>query len=158
MICYLALGANLDAPIEQLNNAVAALTQAPAIQVLHVSSWVTSEAMGEVAQPDYVNGVVAIETDLAPLALLDLTQSIENAQGRTREVRWGPRTLDIDILLMGDLCMESERLTLPHYGMKQRNFVLEPLAQIAPQLLLPCGTGVQTLVDALGTPALHRLN
>ena len=81
----------------------------------------------------------AIDTTLPPLALLDTTQAIENNHGRTRTVRWGPRTLDLDLLLYGEQVIESERLTIPHYQMHVRNFVLCPLADIAPGLVLPSG-------------------
>ncbi|MGX9080354.1 2-amino-4-hydroxy-6-hydroxymethyldihydropteridine diphosphokinase, partial [Klebsiella pneumoniae] len=91
-----------------------------------------SRPMGPADQPDYVNAVVRLTTRLAPLALLDQLQSIELEQGRVRkEERWGPRSLDLDLLLYGAECIQSERLTVPHYGMKEREFVLLPLAEIA---------------------------
>jgi len=108
-----------------------------------------SKPMGPSDQPHYINAVAKIETDLAPLLLLDTLQQIELEKGRVRKAqRWGPRTLDLDILLYGDEQIVSERLTVPHYGMKQREFVLYPLAQIEPMLSMPDGKTISDLLDA----------
>ena len=96
--------------------------------------------MGPQDQPDYINAVVKIQTRLTPIQLLDCTQAIELEQGRVRkDERWGPRTLDLDIILYGNEVIDSERLTIPHYGMKEREFVLYPLAEIAPSITLRVG-------------------
>ncbi|GHA53793.1 2-amino-4-hydroxy-6-hydroxymethyldihydropteridine diphosphokinase [Photobacterium aphoticum] len=144
---YIAIGSNLSDPVAQANRAIEALKQHPDVNVVAVSSLYSSTPMGPQDQPDYINAVVAVDTELAPLALLDCTQSIEQAQGRVRkDERWGPRTLDLDIVLYGDLEHHCDRLTVPHYGMKVREFVLYPLAEIAPELVLPDHTALQTLL------------
>lgn len=104
--------------------------------------------MGPQNQPDYINAVVSINTSLTPIELLNCTQAIEQEQGRVRkDERWGPRTLDLDIVLYGNEVINSERLIVPHYGMKEREFVLYPLAEIAPSLQLPDGTEVSKLLE-----------
>ncbi len=144
---YVAIGSNLADPLGQARRAVSALAALPESAVQQASSFYSSRPMGPADQPDYVNAVVRLTTRLAPLALLDQLQSIELEQGRVRkEERWGPRSLDLDLLLYGDECIQSERLTVPHYGMKEREFVLLPLAEIAPALVLPCGTPLNDLV------------
>ena len=92
---------------------------------------------GSQPQADYINGVIKLQTELTPEALLDVLQAIENQQGRERNERWGARTLDLDILLFDDLSLQTERLILPHTGIAERNFVLYPLQQIAPDLRIP---------------------
>ncbi|MGR5148668.1 2-amino-4-hydroxy-6-hydroxymethyldihydropteridine diphosphokinase [Photobacterium alginatilyticum] len=144
---YIAIGSNLGDPVTQAKKAIAALKEVPEIQVVAESSLYSSTPMGPQDQPDYINAVVAIDTTLPPLGLLDRTQAIELEHGRVRKTeRWGPRTLDLDIILYGDLVHNCERLTVPHYGMKVREFVLYPLAEIAPDLILPDQTALQTLV------------
>ncbi|UML93104.1 2-amino-4-hydroxy-6-hydroxymethyldihydropteridine diphosphokinase [Shewanella xiamenensis] len=144
---FVALGANLEDPQAQLDNAVAALSTLAENQSLRVSPYYRSTPMGEVVQPDYLNAVAGFETQLAPLALLDALQHIENTQGRVRQERWGPRTLDLDLLLYGDAIIDEPRLKVPHYGMKERSFVLVPLAAIAPDLVLPCKTPLHSLIS-----------
>lgn len=142
---YIALGSNLNTPIEQLNSALTALNKLPQTSLSAVSSLYQSKPLGPQDQPDYVNAVVGIHTKLAPLELLDYLQQIENEQGRVRLRRWGERTLDLDILLYDDLVMKSERLTLPHYDMTNREFVIIPLYEIAPNLILPQGIAIAEL-------------
>jgi 2-amino-4-hydroxy-6-hydroxymethyldihydropteridine diphosphokinase len=144
---YIALGANLDDPKGQLDSAAGALADLALPGSYRISGYYRSAPMGEVEQPDYLNAVAALDTELSPLALLDALQVIENGQGRVREVRWGPRTLDLDLLLYGDEIIDSPRLTVPHYGMKNRSFVLIPLSELAPGLLLPCGSRLGELID-----------
>ncbi|MGB6291946.1 MAG: 2-amino-4-hydroxy-6-hydroxymethyldihydropteridine diphosphokinase [Vibrio anguillarum] len=147
ILVYIAVGSNLGDPIAQAKQAIEALKYLPHSRFLSASSLYSSTPMGPQNQPDYINAVVAIETDLTPLELLDCTQNIELEQGRVRkEERWGPRTLDLDILLYGNEVIDSERLTIPHYGMKVREFVLYPLAEIAPSLQLPDGTELNQLL------------
>lgn len=140
---YIALGSNLDNPLVQLQQAVESLQSFA--QDLRVSSFYTSKPLGPQDQPDYINAVACFQTELSPLALLDKLQSIENAQGRVRLRRWGERTLDLDILLYGDEQIQSERLTVPHYDMHNREFVIVPLYELAPQLVLPNGQSVSAL-------------
>lgn len=135
---FIGLGANLHQPLQQLQTAVLALCQLPDTQLVAVSSLYGSKPMGPQDQPDYVNAVAQLVTSLSPHQLLDALQHIEQTQGRTRKAeRWGPRTLDLDILLFGDLQLNDERLTVPHYGMHLREFVLYPLAEIAAELDVP---------------------
>ncbi|EGQ7996277.1 2-amino-4-hydroxy-6-hydroxymethyldihydropteridine diphosphokinase [Vibrio vulnificus] len=156
---YIAIGSNLADPVVQAKSAIEALKQLPKSRFLCVSQLYSSTPMGPQNQPDYINAVAAIETELTPLELLDCTQAIELEQGRVRkEERWGPRTLDLDIILYGDEVLDSERLTVPHYGMKEREFVLYPLAEIAPNLTLPDGTELSqllTIVDKNGLGIWH---
>ncbi len=148
---YLGLGANLDAPLQQLQQAVNALMQLPHSQLAAVSSYYGSKPMGPQDQPDYVNAVAALDTQLAPEDLLDALQRIELEQGRQRkDERWGPRTLDLDILLYGEAVLATPRLTVPHYGLHQREFVVYPLLELAPTLHIP---GLGALADiALQVP------
>ncbi|MCA2014914.1 2-amino-4-hydroxy-6-hydroxymethyldihydropteridine diphosphokinase [Vibrio tritonius] len=144
---YIAVGSNLGDPMSQAKLAIEALKSVPQSRVTAVSSLYSSTPMGPQNQPDYVNAVVELETQLSPLELLDCTQAIEQNQGRVRKAeRWGPRTLDLDIVLYGDHVIDCERLTVPHYGMKVREFVLYPLAEIAPNLQLPDGTMLSELL------------
>ena len=152
---YVALGANLEDPKAQLDNAVTALSALD--NRLVVSPYYHSTPMGDVVQPDYINAVASFDTDLAPLALLDALQHIENTQGRVRLERWGPRTLDLDLLLYGNENIDIPRLKVPHYGMKTRSFVLVPLASIAPDLILPCNTAIDSLIDTKMLAELQQL-
>ena len=146
-IAYIALGSNLNTPLEQLKRALNALAQLPQTQLMAVSSFYRSKPLGPQDQPDYLNAAVEISTALSPLALLDELQRIENEQGRVRLRRWGERTLDLDILLYGDEIIQTERLTVPHYDMHNREFVIVPLAEIAPNLILPNGQKLAELAD-----------
>lgn len=145
-VAYIALGSNLANPAQQLQTACDALVRA-AIPIIKGSSVVRSAAVGPGQQPDYLNAVVAVVTDLPAEGLLEQLQAIEQAQGRERNVRWGPRTLDLDILLYGDQQICSPRLQVPHSAMAQRHFVLYPLAELcAPDFRLPSG---KTLAELL---------
>ena len=144
---YIALGSNLANPQAQLTAALQALNQLSDSRLTAVSSFYQSKPLGPQDQPDYVNAVACLETALAPLALLDELQRIEHEQGRVRLRRWGERTLDLDILLYADHIIQSERLTVPHYDMHQREFVIIPLVEIAPHLVLPNGQSIQILAQ-----------
>lgn len=144
---YIALGSNLASPLDQVNAAVAALGNIPATQRVAVSSFYRTPPLGPQDQPDYLNAAVALDTTLEPETLLDHTQRIELQQGRVRKAeRWGPRTLDLDIMLFGNRLLNTPRLTVPHYDMHNRGFMLWPLFEIAPELVFPDGT---TLADIL---------
>ncbi|MCX9000683.1 2-amino-4-hydroxy-6-hydroxymethyldihydropteridine diphosphokinase [Citrobacter portucalensis] len=135
---YIAIGSNLASPLEQVNAAIQAIGEIPDSRIMAVSSFYRTPPLGPQDQPDYLNAAVALETTLAPEALLDHTQRIELQQGRVRKAeRWGPRTLDLDIMLFGDEVINTERLTVPHYDMKNRGFMLWPLFEIAPELTFP---------------------
>jgi 2-amino-4-hydroxy-6-hydroxymethyldihydropteridine diphosphokinase len=145
---YIALGSNLQDPPSQLRYALLALQALPETQLEKVSSVYRSAAVGPQDQPDYLNAVVLLTTGLSPLALLDALQQIERDQHRERSVRWGPRTIDLDLLLYGALEINSPRLSVPHPRMAQRHFVLYPLHEISDAgLLLPDGTALATLLQ-----------
>ena len=144
---YIALGSNLSDPQVQLMAALRAMNALPNTRVIAVSSFYQSQPLGPQDQPDYVNAVACLETNLAPLVLLDELQRIEHEQGRVRLRRWGERTLDLDMLLYADHIIQSERLTVPHYDMYRREFVIIPLAEIAPHLSLPSGQSIQMLAQ-----------
>lgn len=145
---YIALGSNLCDPLIQLRKALVALAQLKNTHIERISSVYSSAAVGPGTQPDYLNAVMLLATGLSPIELLDATQRIELNQGRVRNMRWGARTLDIDLLLYGELQIDSLRLTIPHSRMQQRNFVLYPLREISDtNLLLPDGTDLDTLLQ-----------
>ncbi len=153
---YIAVGSNLADPVSQAKLAIETLKTLPKSEFIKASALYSSTPMGPQNQPDYINAVVAIQTNLTPLQLLDCTQAIELEQGRVRkDERWGPRTLDLDIILYGNEVINSERLTIPHYGMKEREFVLYPLAEIAPSLQLPDGTEVSALLQQVDRNGLN---
>jgi 2-amino-4-hydroxy-6-hydroxymethyldihydropteridine diphosphokinase len=137
---YIGLGSNLGDPGETLISALKMLSQTPGIRVRKTSQFIKTEPVGgPEEQPRYLNGAAEIATTLSPQELLSELQRIERALGRSRETeqRWGPRTCDLDILLIGDVILETEELTIPHVRMHQREFVLRPLAGIAPDVLHP---------------------
>jgi 2-amino-4-hydroxy-6-hydroxymethyldihydropteridine diphosphokinase len=134
-MAYLGLGSNLGDRHYNLVSAVAALDRTPGIRVTRVSSFRATPPYGVQDQPEFLNGVVEIETDLGPPALLAAVKAIETALGRVPTYRWGPRVIDIDILLYDRLRWESPELTIPHPGILERPFVIEPLAELAPERL-----------------------
>ena len=155
---YIGLGSNLAQPAEQLRSAFHALANLPASSLVAVSSLYASSPLGPPDQPDYVNAVAALDTSLEPLQLLDRLQQIELQQGRERKAeRWGPRTLDLDILLFGEQVIDLPRLQVPHYHMQERPFVLFPLAEIAPNLMLPDGRSLAALLQSCPLQGLQRL-
>jgi 2-amino-4-hydroxy-6-hydroxymethyldihydropteridine diphosphokinase len=144
---YIGLGSNLQEPIRQLRSAVASIRKLPDSNVAGISSAYGSAALGPGEQPDYLNAVLCLHTDLAPQVLLGKLQQIESSQGRVRTERWGARTLDLDILLYGNLKIATPDLTIPHASLSLRNFVLYPLAEISgPNLVLPDGSDLGTLL------------
>jgi 2-amino-4-hydroxy-6-hydroxymethyldihydropteridine diphosphokinase len=149
-ICYLGLGSNLNNPINQINEAINFLANSTIINLLTISPLYKSAPMGPQNQDDYINAVVKLETSLKPIALLDYLQSIENSYGRIRnKEQWSPRTLDLDLLLYGEQQIESKRLTVPHYGMKERAFVLFPLYDIAKDLIFPDNLPIKKFVEII---------
>ncbi|TMP43562.1 2-amino-4-hydroxy-6-hydroxymethyldihydropteridine diphosphokinase [Pseudoalteromonas citrea] len=156
---YIGLGANLDDPIAQLHNAVDALRSLAQCQLITVSKFYASKPMGPQDQPDYVNAVAKLSTSLAPEALLDSLQKIELEQGRQRKSeRWGPRTLDLDILLFANDIINTPRLVVPHYGLCQREFVVYPLLELEPELILPDGRTLQSISNNVALNNLIPLN
>lgn len=154
---FVGLGSNLEDPAEQLRRAVGALERIPQTRLLKVSSVYRSAPLGEVAQPDFLNAVAQLETRLDAESLLQHLLSIEQQQGRTRGVRWGPRTIDLDLLVHGDTSSDTPRLKLPHPGIALRNFVLLPLQEIAPELVVH-GLGRIADIDVSRTePQISRI-
>lgn len=145
---YLGLGSNLGDRLGHLRRAVELLRAHPDIRITGVSSIYETAPVGPVEQPDFLNMVVAAETTLSPEKLLSVTQEIEKRLHRVRTIRWGPRTLDIDILLYGDLTLHREGLILPHPRMEERAFVLIPLLEVAGNLRIP-GSGA-TVRERIG--------
>ena len=157
--CYLGLGSNLDEPIQQVRQTIAQLAALPACRLIAASGLYASAPIGPQDQPDFINAVVAIEAELAPLALLDVAQALEQQAGRKRLRHWGERTLDVDVLLYGEETIDLPRLKVPHPEMTQRAFVLRPLAELAPDLVLPDGRPPQALLadPAVICQSLQRL-
>ncbi|MFT6987045.1 MAG: 2-amino-4-hydroxy-6-hydroxymethyldihydropteridine diphosphokinase [Psychromonas sp.] len=159
MISYIAIGSNQATPIKQARQAIVALKALPRTQLINSSSLYSSAPMGPQDQPDYVNAVAQLDTQLSALQLLDELQKIELSQGRERKAkRWGPRTLDLDIILYGNEEINNARLTIPHYGMKVREFVLYPLLEIAENLVLPDGTALSKLAAQCDKNGLIIIN
>ena len=157
-VAYIGLGSNLEDPKQQVIDAFDALKNIPCSQLVHQSSLYKSPPMGPQNQNDFINAVAKISTDLSPIELLDQLQAIESLQGRVRKSeQWGPRTLDLDLLLFGNQVINSERLTVPHYGMKERAFVLIPMAEISSDILTPDGSNINTLVEELTEQGIQRL-
>ncbi len=149
-LAYIALGSNQASPLEQVASALNAIAAIPQSRVVATSSFYRTPPLGPQDQPDYLNAAVALETELSPETLLDHTQRIELEQGRVRKAeRWGPRTLDLDIMLFGDVTLSTPRLTVPHYDMKNRAFMLVPLAEIAPDCVFPDGQRVADVLEPL---------
>ncbi|AHG42666.1 2-amino-4-hydroxy-6-hydroxymethyldihydropteridine pyrophosphokinase [Pseudomonas syringae CC1557] len=154
---YIGLGSNLADPAGQLRNALKALAQLPDCELAGVSSFYVSDSLLP-GQPRFTNAVAALDTSLPPLALLDALQAIERDQGRERHERWGPRTLDLDILLFGERLIDEPRLKVPHYHLHARAFVLYPLAELAPDLILADGRELNQLLDDCPFTGLERLS
>lgn len=154
---WLGLGSNLDSPLQQLHLALEALNQLPGTRLRDASPIYQSSPVGPVDQPDFLNMAARLETDLEPLALLDELQSIENIQGRVREQAWGPRLIDLDLLLFGDEVIDFPRLTVPHPELANRDFVLQPLLDLDPELALPDGTTIKDLRERCPDNGLARL-
>lgn len=156
---YIGLGANLCDPIEQLQRAVIALEKIVDTQLECVSKFYGSKPMGPQDQPDYVNAVAKLTTSLAPEQLLNELQHIELQQGRARKnERWGPRTLDLDILLFANQVINTERLTVPHYGLCDREFVVYPLLELDEHLSLPDGRTLLEISKHIPLNGLTPLN
>lgn len=135
-IAYIALGSNLGDKEKNLRRALLLLTQ-QGVEVVRVSSFLSTEPYGVTDQPQFLNAVASVRTSLAPLALLDVLLATELAMGRVRLRHWGERNIDLDLLLYEDVVLDTPRLRLPHPDMQNRDFVLLPLAEIAPELKHP---------------------
>lgn len=151
---YIGLGSNLSDPVYQVRTALVALAQIPETELIDASSLYRSAPMGPQDQSDYINAVAKLSTSLAPLALLDQLQAIEQVHGRERkDERWGPRTLDLDLLLYGDQMVDVPRLQVPHYGIAERSFVLLPLQElVGDEFAIPKRGKVSDLIAELESP------
>jgi 2-amino-4-hydroxy-6-hydroxymethyldihydropteridine diphosphokinase len=134
---YVGLGANLGPREVTLLRAADLLAAADGVEVVAVSQLRETEPVGLVEQPPFLNGVVAIDTSLSPRTLLDLLLEVERSLGRVRGERWGPRTIDLDLLVYGDERVDEEGLHVPHPRLHERRFALEPLAELDPTLRIP---------------------
>ncbi len=157
--CFIALGSNQADPGAQVTRAFDALQCLPQSRLLARSSLYRSDPLGPQDQPAFINAVAMLDTELAPEALLDALQSIEQQAGRLRQAeRWGPRILDLDLLLYANRIIDTPRLQVPHYHMHARSFVLYPLAELAPDLTMPDGTPLHDLLEACPATGLQRLS
>lgn len=157
-LAYIGLGSNLEQPEQQVKQALQELNQISGTRLLAASQLYGSTPVGPAGQPDYVNAAACVDTKLLPLQLLDALQAIEQQHHRVRDLRWGPRTLDLDVLLYDSDAIDCERLTVPHPRLHERNFVLYPLAEIDSELVLPSGTTLRSLLADCSRDGLWPLN
>ena len=157
MLAYIGLGSNLKAPKEQIEKALMVLSETKDITLLSVSSFYQSRPLLDMPGPNYLNVVCKIETELSASDLLDFCQEIEQNQHRVREVKWGSRTIDLDILLYGDQIFVTKRLTIPHPEMINRAFVLLPLFEIEPELKLPLVGPLKDLLERIEPSDVEKL-
>lgn len=151
---YIGLGSNVGDRRASIDSAVASLRCSPGVRVLRRSDLRETAPEGVAGQPAFLNGALEIETTLEPAVLLDRLLEIERALGRVRRERWGPREIDLDLLLYGDRVVKTERLVVPHPRMAERRFVLEPLAELCPRRVVPgLGRTVRRLLESLGREA-----
>ena len=146
---YVGLGANLGSREETLREAIVILDRAPGVDVLAVSELRETEPVGPIEQPSFLNGAVELETTLSARELLDLLLDAERALGRIRGERWGPRVVDLDLLVFGDEAIDEPGLEVPHPRLAERTFALEPLAELAPELVIPGRGRVSDLLAEL---------
>jgi 2-amino-4-hydroxy-6-hydroxymethyldihydropteridine diphosphokinase len=155
---YVALGSNLDDPVRQVLRAFEALAGLPDTRLVARSSLYRTPPMGPVPQPDFVNAVAGLLTRLDPRTLLRALQSLETRLGRAAPIeRWGPRSIDLDLLVHGSEQIQDEGITVPHAGIAERAFVLVPLAEISPALVVPGLGRVSSLVERVAADALERI-
>ena len=157
MLAYIGLGSNLQGPKKQIEKALNALSEAKEITLLSVSSFYQSKPLLDMPGPNYLNVVCKIETDLSALDLLNFCKEIEVNQRRVKEVKWGSRTIDLDILLYGNQVFETKKLTIPHPEMINRAFVLLPLFEIEPGLKLPLLGPLKGLLERIKPSDVEKL-
>ncbi len=155
---FIGLGSNLAEPMAQIHSAIEAIDLLDDVSVVSKSSLYSSPPMGPQDQPDYINAVIEIDTTLFAHKLLDQLQEIEQQQGRVRQRHWGERTIDLDLLIYGGNTLEDERLNVPHPGIALRSFVLHPLAEIAPDLIIPTLGAIQELLKNCPLDGLQRID
>jgi len=149
---YVGLGANLGIREDTIRHAVDLLGSHPEVDLLAVSTLRETEPWGPVEQPPFLNGAAAVETRLGPRALLDVLLEVERRLGRVRDERWGPRTIDLDLLLYGDTVVDEPGLTVPHPSLRERAFALEPLLELDPDLVVPGHGSAAVLLASLERP------
>jgi 2-amino-4-hydroxy-6-hydroxymethyldihydropteridine diphosphokinase len=149
IISYLGIGSNIGNTKDNLDSAIKILNESKNCKILQVSRFYKTKPVGLANQPDFLNAVVKIETLLSPEDLLKLINIIENKLGRVRTIKWGPRTIDIDILIYGNININKENLIIPHPAMMERAFVLEPLSEIEPNMILPNGENISEVLDRI---------
>ena len=154
---YIALGANLGNPVATIDDAIEALVSLRGSVFLAMSSLYRTAPVGLKRQPDFINAVVAVKTRLTPRELLEALFAIEERFGRKRTVKNAPRTLDLDLLLHGETVLDDPGLTLPHPRMHERAFVLAPLVEIAPDIVIPGRGTAAALLAACADQRIHRL-
>ena len=155
---YVALGANLDDPVAQVRAGMSALAALPRTRLVAQSSLYRTAPVGYADQPDFINAVAAVETQLSARELLDTLLATEQRHGRVREFANAPRTLDLDVLLYGDSQVHEDGLTVPHSRMHERAFVLVPLAEIAPHCVIPGRGTVQALLRGMDVSGVVRID
>ena len=157
MLTYIGLGSNLKGPKVQIEKALTTLSEAKDIALLSVSSFYRSKPLLDMPGPNYLNVVCKIETNLGALDLLNFCQEVEDNQHRVREIKWGSRTIDLDILLYGDQILATKELTIPHPEMINRAFVLLPLFEIEPGLQLPLLGSLKGLLERIESSDIEKL-
>jgi 2-amino-4-hydroxy-6-hydroxymethyldihydropteridine diphosphokinase len=158
LMAYIGIGSNLDDPVSQVKEALEELDGIPDSVLVSQSSLYASKPMGPADQPDYVNAVAALDTLLSPEELLQALQKIEQRLGREREgEKWGPRIIDLDLLLYGKKTINTDTLTVPHPGLHERDFVIIPLAEIAGNLNIPGKGLLSTLIAACENHSVRKL-
>ena len=158
-IGFIGLGANLGDPVATLSSALTQIAELAHVELLACSSFYDSVPMGPSEQPNYTNAVCKISTTLDGLSLLKQLQHIEQTHGRIRSgEHWGPRTLDLDLLILGKQTYHTDELTLPHYGMRSREFVLVPMFELQPELLMPDNTPIAKWVSECDVSQLRRIS
>ena len=136
-IAYIGLGSNMNSPVKQIKSAITSIEEIISTKIIGMSSLYKSKPVGPQNQDDYINAVIKIETKLVPYQLLECLHDIEEKHGRIRKEHWGPRILDLDILIFGNKVMVDEKLTIPHPEIENRSFVLAPLIEIDPDCIIP---------------------
>lgn len=153
----LGLGSNLNHPVEQLNIALSTIRSHPEIKIESTSSFYLTAPEGIRNQPEFINAVCLINTTLSPDELLKFALNTEHEQGRIREIKWGPRIIDIDILMFDDVTCQTPDLSLPHPELLNRSFWLIPLAEITPHWILPNGQRVEDYARTWNTDSIRKM-